>query len=77
MDNRLQVHFGHIIKARSKAFQTFIVQLSAGSGFGYLPSPEAERLGGYGGMIINGCCGSDGGYKLADEALDKIDKLFA
>ena len=73
----LYLHFGHIIKARSKAFQTFIVQLSAGSGFGYLPSPEAERLGGYGGMIINGCCGSDGGYKLADEALDKIDKLFA
>ena len=37
---------------------------------------EAERLGGYGGMIVNGNCGSDGGYKLADTAVEKINGLF-
>ena len=68
-------NFGQIIKARSHAFQTFLVQLCPGGG-GYLPSPEAERLGGYGGMIVNGNCGSDGGYKLADTAVAKINELF-
>ena len=61
----LYLMFGQIIKARSKAKQTFVVQLSGGSG-GYLPSPEAERLGGYGGLIINGNVGSDGGFQFAD-----------
>ena len=71
----LYLHYGQIIKARSHAFQTFLVQLCPGGG-GYLPSPEAERLGGYGGMIVNGNCGSDGGYKLADTAVGKINGLF-
>ena len=71
----LYLVFGQIIKARSAAKQTFIVQLSGGSG-SYLPSPEAEHLGGYGGLIINGKVGSDGGYKLTDEAISAIQKLF-
>ncbi len=71
----LYLVFAQIIKARSAARQTFVVQLSGGSG-SYLPSPEAERLGGYGGMIINGKVGSDGGYKLTDEAINAIGKLF-
>ncbi|MFA6929552.1 MAG: neutral/alkaline non-lysosomal ceramidase N-terminal domain-containing protein [Lentisphaeria bacterium] len=71
----LYLLFGQIIKARSAARQTFVVQLSGGSG-SYLPSPEAEQFGGYGGMIINGKVGSDGGYKLTDEALTEIHKLF-
>ncbi|NLZ60457.1 MAG: hypothetical protein GX901_07335, partial [Lentisphaerae bacterium] len=57
------------------ARQSFVVQLSGGSG-SYLPSPEAERLGGYGGMIINGIVGSEGGYKLADSAIAAIARLF-
>ncbi len=71
----LYLVFGQIIKARSLAEQTFIVQLS-GDACGYLPSVDAERYGGYGGMIINGKVGSDGGYKLADEALQAINKFF-
>ena len=71
----LYLMFGQIIKARAKARQTFIVQLSGGTG-GYLPSPEAERLGGYGGLIINGNVGSDGGFKLADLAVEAINALF-
>ncbi|MDD3885894.1 MAG: neutral/alkaline non-lysosomal ceramidase N-terminal domain-containing protein [Victivallaceae bacterium] len=71
----LYLYYGQIVKARSKAFQTFIIQLSGGS-CGYLPSPDAGRFGGYGGMIINGKVGSDGGYKLADEMNAAIEALF-
>ncbi len=74
----LYLYFGQNIKARSKAKQTFIVQLAAGGDHtcGYLPSPDAERFGGYGGLIINGQVGSDGGYKLADITVAEINKLF-
>ena len=74
----LYLYYGQNIKARSKAFQTFLVQLSGNGNFhaGYLPSPDAERFGGYGGLIINGQVGSDGGYKLADRTVEEINKLF-
>ena len=74
----LYLYYGQNIKARSHAFQTFLVQLSGGGNFhaGYLPSPDAEKFGGYGGLIINGQVGSDGGYKLADITVDEINKLF-
>ena len=72
----LYLVFGQIIKARSKARQTFIVQLSGGTGAGYLPSPQAEKYAGYGGMIINGTVGSEGGYLLVDTALERINAYF-
>ena len=74
----LYLYYGQIIKARSKAKQTFLVQLAAGSTLhaGYLPSPDAERYRGYGGCIINGQCGHSGGYKLADITVEEINKLF-
>ncbi len=71
----LYLDFGHQIKGRSRADQTFIVQLCGGTG-GYLPSARAEQLGGYGGLIINGNVGSDGGKKLVDETVDAIGKLW-
>ena len=74
----LYLYYGQNIKARSKARQTFLVQLSAGASChaGYLPSPDAEKFGGYGGLIINGQVGSDGGYMLADITVKEINKLF-
>ena len=74
----LYLYYGQNIKARSHAFQTFLVQLSGNGNYhaGYLPSPDAERFGGYGGLIINGQVGSDGGYKLADRTVEEINKLF-
>ena len=71
----LYLDFGHQIKARSNADQTFIIQLANGSG-GYLPSKRAEELGGYGGLIINGQVGSDGGKMLVDKTIEKINALF-
>ncbi len=74
----LYLYYGQNIKARSKAFQTFLIQLSGNGNYhaGYLPSPDAEKFGGYGGLIINGQVGSDGGYKLCDITVDAINKLF-
>ncbi len=72
----LYLYYGQNIKARSKAFQTFLIQLAGCCFAGYLPSPDAERFGGYGGLIINGQVGSDGGYKLADITVAEINKLF-
>lgn len=71
----LYLEFGQIMKARSKAKQTLLVQLSAAS-FSYLPSPAAEKFGGYGGLIINGHVGSDGGYLLSDITVETINRLF-
>jgi hypothetical protein len=71
----LFLDFGQQIKARSVAEQTFIVQLCGGTG-GYLPSARAEMLGGYGGLIINGEVGSDGGKMLADITVKTITELW-
>ena len=75
----LYLYYGQNIKARSKAHQTFLVQLAAGASIhaGYLPSPDAEKFGGYGGMVINGQCGSDAGFMLADRTVEEINELFS
>lgn len=71
----LFLDFGHRIKARSVAGQTFVVQLCSGDD-GYVPSPRAEQLGGYGGLIINGEVGADGGARLVDLTINAISTLW-
>ena len=71
----LYLDFGQRMKARSVAYQTFVVQLCGGTG-GYLPSERAEQLGGYGGLIINGEVGSAGGALLVDETIREIAELW-
>lgn len=71
----LYLDYGQRIKARSPAAQTFVVQLCCGTG-GYLPSARAERLGGYGGLIINGMVGSAGGTLLVNRTLGAIAELW-
>lgn len=71
----LFLEYGQRIKARSAANQTFLVQLADGSS-GYLPTPRAEQLGGYGGLIINGQVGSDGGGLLVDRTVEAIAELW-
>ena len=67
--------YGLMIKARSPAVQTFIVQLCCGEE-GYLPTKTAEDHGGYGGLIINGMVGSEGGKKFVDDTISEIQELF-
>jgi hypothetical protein len=71
----LYLDFGQQIRARSLAGQTFVVQLCCGTG-GYLPSARAEQLGGYGGLIINGNVGSEGGKMLVDKTVEEIAAIM-
>lgn len=71
----LFLEYGLRIKAQSPADQTFIVQLCCGTG-GYLPTRAAEKHGGYGGLVINGSVGSEGGEKLVDESVAELRGLF-
>jgi len=71
----LYLDFGYRIRARSQAEQTFMIQLCNGIA-GYLPSKRAEELGGYGGLIINGQVGSEGGKVLVDKTLEEIKKIW-
>jgi hypothetical protein len=67
--------YGQCIKARSPAERTFVVQLANGS-HAYLPSRTAELHGGYGGEVINGEVGSEGGSMLVEESLRLIAALM-
>ncbi|MBQ2513144.1 MAG: hypothetical protein II534_07350 [Clostridia bacterium] len=72
----LFLDFANIIRARSAAKQTFLIQLANGAS-GYLPTEEAEKGGHYSAYVSSGWVGHEGGYKLAENILDEIGKLFA
>lgn len=71
----LFLDYGNIMKARSKASQTFIIQLACGCGF-YLPTRKAEEHGHYSAYISSGITGHAGGKKLTEVTLDVIEKLW-
>ncbi len=66
--------YGIRIKVRSKAIQTFMVQL-AGNGT-YLPTEKAMNGGGYGAYVASTPVGPDGGQMIVEEHLKVIDELF-
>lgn len=66
--------FGQRIKARSRALQTFIVQL-AGSGT-YLPTTRSLSGGSYGAFIASTPIGPEGGQVIVEESLAKINGMF-
>lgn len=71
----LFLDFANIIRARSAACQTFLIQLAC-DGLGYLPTEKAERGGHYSGYVSSGFVGHEGGYQLAEQTLDMIGKMF-
>jgi hypothetical protein len=71
----LFLDYGHQIKARSPARQTFVVQLCCGRG-GYLPTKKAEQHGGYGALVSNGNVGSEGGKMLVDHFISELHEMF-
>ena len=71
----LFLDFANVIRARSAAKQTFLIQL-ANDGMGYLPTEKAEQGGHYSAYVSSGCVGHEGGYILAENTLELIDKLF-
>lgn len=71
----LFLDYGNQIRARSKAKQTFLIQLACGSD-GYLPTEKAERGGHYSAYVSSGFAGHEGGELLVRETLDGINKMF-
>lgn len=71
----LFLDFGNRIKARSKAAQTFIVQLCCGVG-GYLPTEKAEKAGHYSAYISSGYVGHEGGDLYTRRSINEINEMF-
>lgn len=71
----LFLDYGNQIRARSKAKQTFLIQLACGSD-GYLPTEKAEKGGHYSAYVSSGYAGHEGGELLVRETLDGINKMF-
>ncbi|AGA24642.1 hypothetical protein [Singulisphaera acidiphila] len=70
----LFTEYGIQIKARSRALQTFIIQL-AGPG-SYLPTERAARGGGYSAIVESNLVGPEGGQVLADQTVNLINSLW-
>ncbi len=71
----LFLDFGNKIKARSKAEQTFLVQLCCGAQ-GYLPTAKAEKGGHYSAFVSSGTVDHVGGDQLVMETLTHLDRMF-
>lgn len=72
----LYMDYGARIRARSKAMQTFLVQLADGCGF-YLPTQRAFNGGHYSALIKSNWVGPEGGTELVEQTLAEINELFA
>jgi hypothetical protein len=62
------------MKARSKAMQTFVIQLVNGAG--YVPTEKAVRGGGYSAIIQSNEVGPEGGQTLTDRTVELINGLW-
>ena len=63
------------MKARAKAEQVFVIQLSNGLG-GYLPTQGAVDGGSYSSKPASTVCGPDGGDALVEKTLGIINNMF-
>jgi len=66
--------YGVRIKARSKALQTFVIQL-AGPGT-YLPTERAVKGGHYSAIVQSNLVGPEGGQVLVDRTVEILDELW-
>ena len=71
----LFLNYGNQIRARSKASQTFLVQLCCGS-YGYLPTEKAEKGSHYSAYVSSGSAGHEGGDLLVRKTLAEINGMF-
>lgn len=71
----LYIDFGMQMKARSKAVQTFVVQL-AGEG-SYVPTHRAVSGGTYGAIPQSNTVGPEGGRQLVNQSLELIETLWS
>jgi hypothetical protein len=66
--------YGIRIQARSRALQTFVIQL-AGDG-SYLPTEKAMHGGGYSAIAQSIATGPQGGQILVDRTVERINSLW-
>lgn len=71
----LYLDYGIQIKARSRAEQTFLIQLAAGWGH-YLPTARAVRGGGYSAELVDNIVGPEGGKTLVERTVEAINAMF-
>ena len=71
----LYVDYGIRIKARSKAVQTFVVQLAGQAS--YLPTKRSIAGGAYGAIPESTLVGPEGGQMLVDRTVELIDSLWS
>ena len=73
----LFVDYGVRMKARSRAAQTFVIQLVGGSESPcYLPTERAVRGGSYSAIVQSNDVGPEGGQVLVDRTVELIDSLW-
>jgi len=70
----LFLDYGIQMKARSRAIQTFVIQLVNGAG--YVPTEKAVRGGGYSAVVQSTEVGSEGGQVLTDRTVELINSLW-
>jgi hypothetical protein len=63
------------MKARSKAEQTFVIELTGGWGR-YLPTARAVAGGGYSAVIQSNMVGPEGGQVLVDRTVEMINAMW-
>jgi hypothetical protein len=66
--------YGNLMKVKSKAVLTLVVQLSCHHS-GYLPTERAVKGAGY--SADNYLVGPEGGYKLVDETVKRINEMWS
>ena len=72
----LYVDYSLRMKARCKARQAFIIQLSSNAKGGYLPTQAAVDGGSYGSKPVSTMVGPNGGDELVEKTLAAMDSLF-
>jgi hypothetical protein len=71
----LFLEYGIQMRARSKALQTFVIQLACGCG-GYLPTERAVAGGGYSAIPESGYVGPEGGRVLVDRTVELLNGFW-
>ena len=71
----LYLDYGIQIKARSKAVQTFLIQLAGNEG-AYLPTAKAVRGGHYSAEVVSNHVGPEGGKVLVNRTVGAINALW-
>ena len=71
----LFLNYGNQIRARSKASQTFLIQLACGV-WGYLPTEKAEKGSHYSAFVGSGFAGHEGGNLLVRKTIQEINEMF-